>query len=225
MDTNIVIIYLLMLIVPAIASFNINANYKKYKKINLHKKLSGFEVARKILDENGLEDIYIVEVPGNLTDCYDPSRKTVKLSSDIFHGETIAAASVAAHECGHAIQDKEKYFWMNLRSSIFPIVSIANRIAYITLVLGFILQAFDLIMVSVCLTGASLLFQIITLPVEFDASKRANKHLNDLNLINESELDGSKKVLGSAAMTYVAGVLTTLLQMLYYLTAFNDRDR
>lgn len=221
---DIIIIYLLLLIVPAIASFNINNNYKKYKKVNLNKKLSGFEVARKILDENGLNDIYIVEVPGNLTDCYDPSRKTVKLSSDIFHGETIAAASVAAHECGHAVQDKENYSWMKLRSSIFPIVSIANKIAYVTLVIGFILQTFDLIMLSVCLTGASLIFQLITLPVEFDASARANKNLADLHLVDEGELDGTKKMLKSAAMTYVAGVLTTMLQMLYYILAFNDRD-
>ena len=160
---DILFIYLLLLIIPALASFNINRNYRKYKEISLDKKLSGFEVARKILDENGLNDIYIVEVPGNLTDCYDPTRKTVKLSTDIFHGESIAAAAVAAHECGHAIQDKEGYFWMRLRSLIFPIVSIANKIAYGTLIFGFILQAFDLIMISVILTTASLAFQLITL--------------------------------------------------------------
>lgn len=221
---DILFIYLLLLIIPALASFNINRNYRKYKEISLDKKLSGFEVARKILDENGLNDIYIVEVPGNLTDCYDPTRKTVKLSTDIFHGESIAAAAVAAHECGHAIQDKEGYFWMRLRSLIFPIVSIANKIAYGTLIFGFILQAFDLIMISVILTTASLAFQLITLPVEFDASRRANNNLEKMGIIEEIELDGTKRVLKSAAMTYVAGVLTTLLQMLYYLLAFKDHD-
>ncbi len=221
---DILFIYLLLLIIPALASFNINRNYRKYKEISLDKKLSGFEVARKILDENGLNDIYIVEVPGNLTDCYDPTRKTVKLSTDIFHGESIAAAAVAAHECGHAIQDKEGYFWMILRSLIFPIVSIANKIAYGTLIFGFILQAFDLIMISVILTTASLAFQLITLPVEFDASRRANNNLEKMGIIEEIELDGTKRVLKSAAMTYVAGVLTTLLQMLYYLMAFKDHD-
>lgn len=221
---DILFIYLLLLIIPALASFNINRNYRKYKEISLDKKLSGFEVARKILDENGLNDIYIVEVPGNLTDCYDPTRKTVKLSTDIFHGESIAAAAVAAHECGHAIQDKEGYFWMRLRSLIFPIVSIANKIAYGTLIFGFILQAFDLIMISVILTTASLAFQLITLPVEFDASRRANNNLEKMGIIEEIELDGTKRVLKSAAMTYVAGVLTTLLQMLYYLMAFKDHD-
>lgn len=221
---DIIIIYLLLLIIPALASFNINKNYKRFKDVDLNKKISGFEVARKVLDANGLNDIYIVEVPGNLTDCYDPTRKTVKLSTDIFHGESIAAAAVAAHECGHAIQDKEGYSWMRLRSLIFPIVSIANKIAYGTLILGFILQAFDLIMISVILTTASLAFQLITLPVEFDASKRANDNLEKLGIIGEIELEGTKRVLKSAAMTYVAGVLTTLLQMLYYLMAFKDRD-
>lgn len=219
-----VIIYLLLLIVPAIASINININYKKYKQIDTNKKISGFEVARRILDDAGLNDIYIVEVPGELTDCYDPSRKTVKLSSDIFHGESIAAASVAAHECGHAIQDKEGYSWMRIRSMIFPLVSFANKIAYFTLIAGFIFQMVDLIMVSVILTSASLVFQVITLPVEFDASSRANELLVKLNIVDDVEIEGSKKVLKSAAMTYVAGVLTTLLQMLYYLLAFRDND-
>lgn len=221
---DILIIYLLLLIIPALASFNINKNYKRFKDVDLNKKISGFEVARKVLDANGLNDIYIVEVPGNLTDCYDPTRKTVKLSTDVFHGESIAAAAVAAHECGHAIQDKEGYSWMRLRSLIFPVVSIANKIAYGTLILGFILQAFDLIMISVILTTASLAFQLITLPVEFDASKKANDNLEKLGIIGEIELEGTKRVLKSAAMTYVAGVLTTLLQMLYYLMAFKDRD-
>ena len=218
------VIYLLLLIIPILATININYNYKKYKKVEIKKKLSGFEVARKVLDAHGLNDIYIVETPGNLTDCYDPSRKTVKLSSDIFHGETIAAASVAAHECGHAIQDQENYSWMRIRSMIFPVVNFANIVAYITLILGFLFQSFDLVFLSVGLTTISLAFQLITLPVEFNASKRAKQELFDLGIIDKGELEGSNKVLTSAALTYVAGVLTTLLQMLYYLSIFNDRD-
>ena len=111
-----IILFLLALILPVIASININMTYKKYKKVNNSKKLTGFDVARKILDENGLNNMYIVEVRGNLTDHYDPRQKVVRLSSEIFHGETIAAAAVAAHECGHAIQDKEGYTWMKIRS-------------------------------------------------------------------------------------------------------------
>lgn len=221
---DIIIIYLLILIIPAIASFNINSNYKKFKQIELNKKISGFEVARKILDENGLDNVYIIETQRDLGDCYDSTRKTVKLSKDVFHGETIAAASIAAHECGHAIQDKEGYSWMKIRSSIFPIVSLSNKIAYITLILGLIFQYSDLVLVSVILTTASLLFQLITLPVEFDASDRASKLLDELKLVDTDELEGTKKILKSAALTYVAGVLTTMLQMLYYLMLSRNKD-
>lgn len=218
------IIYILMLIIPLIASINIKANYKKYKKQESSSNMTGFDVARKILDENGLGSLYIVEVHGELSDCYDSSRKTVKLSSDIFHGTSISSISVAAHEVGHAIQDKEGYFWMRLRSAIFPIVNIANRIAYITLILGIFLHILDLIYLSVALTGCSLIFQLVTLPVEFDASKRALKMLGDYGIIDSTEKSKCKKVLGSAALTYVAGVLSTLLQMLYYLSQ-TDRRR
>lgn len=221
---DIIIIYLLVLIIPAIASFNINSNYKKFKQIELNKKISGFEVARKILDENGLDNVYIIETQRDLGDCYDSARKTVKLSKDVFHGETIAAASIAAHECGHAIQDKEGYSWMKIRSAIFPIVSISNKIAYVTLILGLIFQYSDLVLVSVILTTASLLFQLITLPVEFDASDRASKLLDELKLVDTDELEGTKKILKSAALTYVAGVLTTMLQMLYYLMLSRSKD-
>lgn len=212
-----------MLIVPIIASVNINSNYKKYKKIKCATGKTGFEAAREILDKNGLSNIYIVEVQGELSDCYDPTRKTVKLSTEVFHGKTVASIAIAAHECGHAIQDNEGYSWMRIRSAIFPMVSLANKIAYITLMLGFIFQVVDLIYVSVALTAISLVFQLITLPVEFDASNRAKKLLYDYGIVDSSENDGVKKMLGSAAMTYVAGVLTTLLQMLYYILSFSDR--
>ena len=124
-------IYLLILVVPLIASININSTYKKYKMVANKKGLSGFEVARKILDENGLKDMYIVEVRGELTDHYDPTQKVLRLSTDIFHGETIAAAAVAAHECGHAIQDKEGYVMMKIRSALVPVVNLVTYAAYI----------------------------------------------------------------------------------------------
>lgn len=206
------------------AQVKINGAYKKYRRIGTKKKLSGQEIARKILDENGLKDIYVVEVKGELTDHYDPTRKVIRLSHDIFHGTSIASVSVAAHECGHAIQDKEGYSWMKIRSAIFPIVSISNKIAYVTLILGLIFQYSDLVLVSVILTTASLLFQLITLPVEFDASDRASKLLDELKLVDTDELEGTKKILKSAALTYVAGVLTTMLQMLYYLMLSRSKD-
>lgn len=222
---DILLIYILMLIIPLIASINIKSTYKKYKKVDSGISMSGAEAARTILDRNGLNNVYVIEVHGELNDCYDPTRKVVKLSSDVFHGTNLSSLGVAAHECGHAIQDKEGYIWMKIRSSLFPVVNIANKVAYITLLLGFILQVMDFIVLSVGLTGIALIFQLVTLPVEFDASARAEKKLFEYGLVNKKEKDGVKKVLGSAAMTYVAGVLATVLQMLYYLLVAGNGNR
>ncbi len=219
------ILIILILLIPAIAQMFISINYSNYKKQSLEKKVSGQEVARKILDNHGLSDIYVVEVKGNLTDHYDPSRKVVRLSSEVFHGETIASAAIAAHECGHAIQDKEKYFMLRLRSLIYPIVNLGTSLSYIIILIGIVMQALDLVYVGIALTGLGLIFQLITLPVEFDASKRALKILEDENIVVSSEHIGCKKILTSAAMTYVAGVLASALQILRLILIFGNNDR
>lgn len=218
-------LYLLVLILPIIASIRIDSTYNKYKKINNNKKLSGFEVARKILDENGLKDMYIVEVKGNLTDHYDPTQKVVRLSSDIFHGETLAAAAVSAHECGHAIQDKENYTFMRIRSFLCPIVNFATNIAYIMFVISILLQVVDLLMVSIVVVFLSLIFQLVTLPVEFDASKRALTQLKDLKLLDKNEQEGSEKVLKAAAFTYVASLLSSVINLVRLLLIYNNSNR
>lgn len=223
MEDYSILIYLLVLIVPLIATLNIKITYAKYKKVKHLNGKSGFEVAREILDRNGLNDIYIIETRGELSDCYDSSRKTVKLSKDIFHGTSIAAVSVAAHECGHAIQDKEGYFWIRLRSIIFPIISFGQKIAYVFLLVGIFLSIFNFIYAAIILTILSLVFQIVTLPVEFDASKRANKLLYEYGIIDSTEKKGVKKMLGSAAMTYVAAVLSSLLELFYLLNRLDKR--
>lgn len=215
---------MLMLFIPMIASLNINRTYNKYKKQENNSKKTGYDVAREILDKNGLESLYIVETQGNLTDCYDSSRRTIKLSSDIYHGTSVAAVSVAAHECGHAIQDKEGYSWMRIRSMIFPVVNIGTTVAYYILIAGLIFQIMDLLYIAVALTGLGLIFQVVTLPVEFDASKRAEKILADEGIITADESVGVHKVLKSAAMTYVAGVLTAIVQILYYISRYIDRN-
>ena len=199
------ILLLVILIIPAIAHFKIKSNYNKYLNEENSKNLSGQEIARKILDKNNLKDVYVVEVPGNLTDHYDPRRKTVRLSPDVFHGTSVASASIAAHECGHAIQDKENYFFLKIRTLIFPIVNIATSISYFILMIGIIAQLFDLIYFGIALTGAGLLFQLVTLPVEFDASKRAKSELEHLSLITNDEEYSVKSMLNAAAMTYEIG--------------------
>lgn len=215
-------LYILILVIPIIAQIRINLAYNKYKKVKNDKGITGFEVARKILDSNGLEDIYVVETSGNLTDHYDPSRKVIKLSKDIFHGSSIAAASVAAHECGHAIQDKESYIFMRIRSFLVPVVNLVSSLSWIVIFIGLISEAFNIFLFGIGLISISLVFQLVTLPVEFDASKRANEELVKLKLVNKDESDGVKSMLGAAAMTYVASVLTSILEIIRLILLFSD---
>lgn len=218
------ILVILIILIPLIAQIGVSSNYQKYKRVKNTKELTGYDVARKILDENGLGDIYIVETRGELTDHYDPTKRVVRLSSDIYHGKTVAAMSVAAHECGHAVQDKEGYTFMRIRSAIFPIVNVATSISYWIILLGFLFELLDLIYIGIALTCLGLLFQIVTLPVEFDASKRAGVFLKEYNLATEDESKGVKKMLGAAAMTYVAGVLASALQILRLILAARNND-
>ena len=218
------ILAIIVILIPLIAQIGVSSNYQKYKKVKNTKELTGYDVARKILDENGLGDIYIVETRGELTDHYDPTKRVVRLSSDIYHGKTVAAMSVAAHECGHAVQDKDGYTFMRIRSAIFPIVNVATSISYWIILLGFLFELLDLIYIGIALTCLGLLFQIVTLPVEFDASKRAGVFLKEYNLATEDESKGVKKMLGAAAMTYVAGVLASALQILRLILVARNND-
>ncbi|MBQ8902509.1 MAG: zinc metallopeptidase [Bacilli bacterium] len=218
-----ILLYLAIIIIPVVAQINISVSYSKYKKINNSKGLSGFEVARKILDANGLEDVYVVETSGNLSDHYDPSRKVIKLSKDIFNGDTIAAASVAAHESGHAIQDKDNYTFMRIRSFLVPVVNLASSFSWIVIFIGLMSEALNIFMFGIGLISVGLVFQLITLPVEFDASKRAKKELEKLKLIGRGEEVGVAKMLNSAAMTYVASVLTSVLEIIRLIAIFDDR--
>lgn len=220
---NYLIIFISILIITLSQIF-ISLAYSKYKKILNNKDLSGYDVARKILDSNNLDNIMILETRGNLTDHYDPQRKVIKLSTDIYHGSSIAGAAVAAHECGHAIQDKMKYTPMRIRSTLVPFVNICTRIGYLAIVIG-IIFSYTLIEVGIVLLLSMLVFQLITLPVEFNASHRAIKELERLNLIDEEEKSSAKNMLIAAAFTYVASVLSTLLEILRYALIFNDRDR
>lgn len=206
------------------AQIFVKSSYSKYKKIETKSRLDGFEVARRILDSNGLNNIDIVEVQGELSDHYDPKRKVVRLSSDIFHGSTVAAASVAAHECGHAVQDKENYFFLRFRSALVPFANISSHVGYIAIVIGLIFGYMKLAWIGIALEMVILLFQIITLPVEFNASSRAAKFLAKEALIEKTEQVGSRKMLNAAALTYVASVLSTLLSILRLVLIVAGRD-
>lgn len=220
-----ILIFLLMLIIPAIAQASVSINYGKYKQIKNDNGISGMEVARKILDANGLNDIKVVSTHGNLTDHYDPKRKVIRLSNDIYQGRTIASMAVAAHECGHAIQDKEGYLYMRIRSLIYPIVNVATSFSYYIIILGLIFESLNLIWVGIACVGTGLVFQLITLPVEINASKRASKQIDKLHLANKDEQEGVKKMLSAAASTYIAGVLSSALELFRLILAFGNRDR
>lgn len=207
------------------AQIRVNSAYSKYRTIANKKDLTGCEVARIILDKHGLNNIHIVEVSGNLSDHYDPSRKVVRLSRDIFHGNTIAAISVAAHECGHAIQDKENYSFMKIRSGLVPFVNLVSYLGYFVLIISAFAGMTGYLMVGIIMILATLIFQLVTLPVEFDASKRAKIELNELNLVTNGEDESVKDMLNAAAMTYVASVLSSILSLLRLIIMFSNNDK
>ena len=216
-------LYFLALIIPLIAQLMVSSRYKKYNNIDNDKKITGFEVARKILDKNGLNNLYIVETRGTMSDHYDPKRKTVRLSSDVFHGTSIAALAIASHECGHAIQDKNGYLFMKIRSFIFPIVGLGTKFAYVVLMIGLIANMLNFIWAGIMLVGLGLVFQLVTLPVEFDASKRALNELENTGIVHSNDISGAKSMLTAAAMTYVAGVLSSALEILRLILIFTNR--
>lgn len=212
----------LAIIITTMSQVIIKYTYNKYQKKDNNKKLTGFDVARKILDSNGLDNILILETKGTLTDHYDPSKKVIKLSTDIYANSTLSSAAVAAHECGHAIQDKVGYKPMRIRSKIVPTVNLLTKLGYLSILIGAIFD-YRLVEIGVFLILSILVFQLITLPVEFNASIRALKELTRLKLLSDSEKKDAKKVLIAAAFTYVASILSTLLQILRYFFIFASR--
>ena len=216
------LMYLLMLLIPLAAQIYVSFTYRKYKSVDNSSGVTGYDVARQILDKNGLDKIYIVETKGVMSDHYDPNRKIVRLSTEVYNGRSIASMAIAAHECGHAIQDKDGYFFLKFRSMIFPIVNIGTQFAYIVLLIGFIFEAINLIGLGILLVSLGLIFQLVTLPTEIDASKRAMKNFCDCGYENDKR--DTKVMLTSAALTYVAGVLSSALEVLRLILIFNDRN-
>lgn len=216
---------LLGAVITIAAQLYINSNYSKYRTKSSKKGLTGQEVARMILDKNGLNDIYVTEVKGQLTDHYDPNRKVVRLSTEVFHGDSIASCSVAAHEVGHAVQDKEGYFFIRLRGLLSPFVSFASKFGYLAIAIGFLFNFLDLAWGGIGLLLVILLFQFITLPVEFNASMRALGYLQDMDILTKSEQEGSEKMLRAAALTYVASLATTLLEILRLVLIVRSGDQ
>jgi uncharacterized protein len=199
------------------AQTRIKLNYTKYSQVATASGLTGAEVARQILDSKGLQDVKIETTPGLLSDHYDPRTKVLRLSQEVFYTPSVAAAGIAAHEAGHALQDADNYFPMEVRSFIVPIVELSAKIAPWIFFGGFMLGNLTIAWAGIALFAAQTLFTLITLPVEYDASARAQKLLLAHNIVvREENIDGLKKVLGAAAWTYVAGAVSALGTLLYF---------
>ena len=220
------IIYIaLLILVPLWAQSKVKSTYKKYSKKPTSSQMTGAEVARKILDDNGLYHVQIGETKGTLTDHYDPRKKVIKLSQGIYHGRSMASSAVAAHEVGHAIQDQEEYAFMRFRSALVPIANFGSNISFILILAGIFLYMSNLILVGIIFMSAAVLFQLVTLPVEFDASNRAMTQLVSVGVIRNNEERETKKVLNAAALTYVAAALVAVAELMRFVLIYlSSRD-
>ncbi len=215
----------LLLIVPALllslyAQFKVKATFNKYSKVNASRSVTGAEVAKMILRHNGLHNVGVEPIKGSLTDHYDPSVRTVRLSETVYGSNSIAAIGVAAHEVGHAIQHKEQYGPLELRHRLVPVTNFASGASFPILLIGLIFYNFNLVLLGIALFSAVVLFHIVTLPVELNASRRAVMQLSESGLISAGEAPMVKRVLSAAALTYIAATLAAVANLLYYIMIF-----
>lgn len=219
------ILVIIAFLLSMFASFGVNSTFSKYSNVKNTRGLTGRDAAREILDRNGLYNIAIEHVAGNLTDHFDPRANVIRLSDSTFYSTSVAAVGVAAHEAGHAIQHAVDYKPIKMRNAVIPIANIGSTLSMPLFIIGLILGSAGLALAGVVLFSAVLLFQLVTLPVEFNASKRALNILDSVGMLSEQEVKQSKKVLRAAAMTYVAAVASTALQLFRLLLIFNNRRR
>ncbi len=207
------------------ASGNVSATYRKYSKIENARGMTAAEVAERILKGAGISDVRIERIEGELTDHYDPRNKVVRLSEGVYYSTSVAAIGVAAHECGHVVQHYNGYLPIRVRNAIVPVVNFGSKLSWPLILLGVLFGLTNLVDVGIILFTLVLLFQIVTLPVEFNASKRAISVIRDTGILYGEEITGAKKVLNAAALTYVAGVIATALQVLRLFLLFGGRRR
>ncbi|WP_062104817.1 zinc metallopeptidase [Bacillus niameyensis] len=223
------LIYLgIIILIPIWAQFKVKSAYAKYSKIPTSAGMSGAAVARRILDENGLSNVAVVETRGVLSDHYNPMTKTVHLSSTNYHEHSIAGAAVAAHEVGHAIQDQQGYAALRFRHALVPVANISSNMAWVFILIGMFFSTTrlgTLMLVGIVLMAVGVLFQIVTLPVEFNASSRAMDQVVTLGIISNEEERDAKKVLNAAAMTYVAAAAVAVLELLRLVLIYTGMNR
>lgn len=216
---------IISLLITMGAQAYIKSSYSKYSKVNNEKGITGEQVARKLLDKHGLQDIKVQQVSGELTDHYDPKGRVIRLSEGIYGKATVAAVAVACHECGHAIQDKNGFLFLRIRRSLVPVVNFCSYAGYIAIAIGCIAGMIPwLIWAGIIAEMVILVFQIVTLPVEFDASKRGLNEVKEEAFLDTKELKGGKTMLTSAALTYVASVATAIIQVLRLVLIYGRRN-
>ena len=214
----------LLMIIPIWAQSKVKNTYKTYSKKATSSHMSGEEVARKILDDNGLYDVQIEETRGELSDHYDPRKKVVRLSSKNFHGHSMASSAIAAHEVGHAIQDAESYAFLRFRSALVPVANLGSNASYFLIIAGILMSSMNLLLFGIIFMSAAVLFQVVTLPVEFNASNRAMGQLVSSGVIRNNEERETKKVLNAAALTYVAAALVAVAELLRFIMIYANND-
>ncbi len=207
------------------ASAAVNRTFSKYNRVKNRIGLTGAQAAQRVLKAGGITDVKIEHISGKLTDNYDPRSKTLRLSDSTYASSSVAAVCVAAHECGHAVQHKEQYRPLVLRSTLVPVSNFGSRLFWPLFIIGLILSFEPLMLIGVILFCLAVIFQLITLPVEFNASSRALRILRSTDLLDEQELKGGRRVLQADAMTYVAGLASSILQLLRLLLLSNRRSR
>lgn len=216
----------LLMIIPIWAQTRVKSTYTKFSKKPTSSQMTGAEVARRILDDNGLYNVQIGQAKGGtLSDHYDPRTKVVNLSKDIYHGRSMASSAVAAHEVGHAMQDQEEYAFMRFRSALVPIANFGSNISFYLILAGILFNFTGMILFGIIFMSAAVLFQLVTLPVEFDASNRAMTQLVSVGIIRNDEERDTKKVLNAAALTYVAAALVAVMELVRFIMIFlSNRD-
>lgn len=222
-STNILVI--LAAVISLIASARVKTTYAKYSRVLSARGITAEQAAEQILHGAGIGQVPVMQVAGNLTDHYDPRSQTLALSQTVYGSNSVAAIGVAAHECGHAIQDAENYTPIRIRNSIVPVVNFGSKLSWPLMLLGLIMSYDPLILAGIWMFGLVVAFQVITLPVEFNASRRAVRILEERGILGSEELKGAKKVLSAAAMTYVAAAVGSLLQLARLLLIRNSRRR
>lgn len=213
-------------ILMAITSWYVKAAYNKWSRVVAGSRFTGYEATRRLIASSGLQGVKIQGTPGEMTDHYDPRDKTVYLSGGVANTASVAALAIAAHELGHAQQDAEEYFPLKFRGVLVPLVNIGSNLGWILIMIGLFLQLMQIAWLGVIIFAGGALFALVTLPVEFDASARARRMLAESGIIQtDAEMRGVSNVLNAAALTYVAGLVTAILQLLYYVSLLSGRSR